>query len=85
MREAPLVIVVTAVHERTSGTYGGRAERYVHMEAGHAAQHVLLQATALGLGTVPVGAFDDDALARALALGDRERPLYLIPVGRPRG
>lgn len=85
VREAPLLIVVTAVHERTSGKYGGRAERYVHMEAGHAAQNVLLQATALGLGAVPVGAFDDDALARALALGDRERPLYLIPVGRPRG
>lgn len=85
VREAPLVIVVAAVYERTSGKYGGRAERYVHMEAGHAAQNVLLQATALGLGAVPVGAFDDGALARALALGDRERPLYLIPVGRPRG
>jgi SagB-type dehydrogenase family enzyme len=84
VRSAPVVIVLAAVYERTAAKYGGRAERYVHMEAGHAAQNVLLQATALRLGAVPVGAFDDDALERALSLPRLERPVYLIPVGHPR-
>jgi SagB-type dehydrogenase family enzyme len=83
-REAPAVIVLTAVLERTSKKYGQRAERYVAMEAGHAAQNVLLQATALGLGAVPVGAFHDDRVQKALGLPDSHRPLYLIPVGHPR-
>jgi len=39
---------------------------------------------ALGLGSVPVGAFDDDRVAEVLGLAGPERPLYLIPVGVPR-
>ena len=83
-REAPAVIVVTAVYERTSGKYGQRAERYIAMEAGHAAQNILLQATALGLGAVPVGAFYDEQVQKALGLPVDHRPLYLIPVGHRR-
>ncbi len=81
---APLVIVVTAVVARTAARYGERAERYVALEAGHAAQNVLLQATALGLGAVPIGAFDDATVARVLELPPERLPLYLIAVGRPR-
>jgi SagB-type dehydrogenase family enzyme len=81
---APLVIVVTGVVERTAARYGGRAERYVALEAGHAAQDILLEATALGLGAVPVGAFDDATVRRVLELPADRLPLYLIPVGRPR-
>ena len=57
---------------------------YVHMEVGHAAQNLLLEAVALGLGGVPVGAFEDDALQNALGLPADQRPLYLVPVGHPR-
>jgi len=84
VRDAPVVMLISAVMARTEARYGGRAERYVHLEAGHAGQNVYLQATALGLVTVAVGAFDDDALARALGLADEERPLYLLPLGRSR-
>lgn len=83
--EAPLVIVISGVVERTAARYGTeRAERYVALEAGHAAQNVLLEAVSLGLGAVPVGAFDDAEVRRVLALADGEAPLYLIPVGHPR-
>ena len=82
VRDAPVVLVITGVTARTAGRYGERAERYVAMEAGHASQNVYLQATALGLGTVAVGAFDDRSIARALSLPDGEDPLYLMPVGR---
>lgn len=82
--EAPAVFVITAVYARTRAKYGDRAERYVHMEAGHAAQNLLLQAVALDLGGVPIGAFNDSQLRQTLGLSDDEAPLYLIPVGHPR-
>jgi SagB-type dehydrogenase family enzyme len=80
--EAPLSIVITAIYERTTNRYGDRGIRYVHMEAGHAAQNVYLQAVALNLGTVVVGAFNDEQVANILALPDNEVPLYIMPVGR---
>ena len=80
---APAVFAITGNVARTAAKYGDRAERYVHLEAGHAAQNVLLQATALGLGGVSVGAFDDDRVRELLDL-DGEHPLYLLPIGRPR-
>ncbi len=83
VRRAPATIVIAAVYARTARKYGEeRAPRYVHLEAGHAAQNVLLQAVALGLGAVPIGAFYDDEVARVLALPAEYAPLYLIPVGR---
>lgn len=81
--DAPAAFVLTGVVARTAEKYGDRAERYVLLEVGHAAQNLLLQATGLGLGAVTIGAFDDDALAAVLALGEGERPYYVIPVGVP--
>ena len=75
-------IVFTAVYERTTVKYGERGIRYVHMEAGHAAQNLCLQATALELGAVTVGAFYADSLSQLLNLPDDEEPLYVIPIGR---
>lgn len=81
---AAVVIVITAVEERTAGKYGAeRARRYAALEAGHAAQNVLLQAVTLGLGAVPVGAFTDREVSALLRLPDGEEPLYLIAVGHP--
>lgn len=83
--EASVVLVIAAVYERTQVKYGAdRTPRYVHMEAGHAAQNVLLQAVSLGLGAVPIGAFEDDEVQHLLGLPSDCRPLYLIPVGHPR-
>lgn len=53
------------------------------MEAGHAGQNIYLQATALGLGTCAVGAFNEPALADLLGLTEEETPLYVFPVGYP--
>jgi SagB-type dehydrogenase family enzyme len=85
LAEAPAIFVVAAVYERTEAKYGDRAERYVKLEAGHAAQNILLQAVALKLGAVPIGAFYDDQVQAALHLPADHEPLYLIPVGHPRG
>lgn len=81
--DASVDIVITAVVGRTRVRYGARAERYVEIEAGHVGQNIHLQAVALGLGSVPIGAFEDDAVARLLRLPSREQPLYIVPVGLP--
>ncbi len=52
------------------------------MEAGHAAQNVCLQAVSLDLGTVTIGAFDDNAVRTTMNLSENEQPLYIIAVGR---
>ncbi len=80
---AAAVLVFTAVERRTTRKYGSRGVRYVHVEIGHAAQNVFLQATALGLGAVVVGAFEDDAVGELLRLPQGEAPLCLMPLGRP--
>jgi len=82
---APAVIVIAAVYARTAQKYGAdRSPRYVHLEAGHAAQNILLEAVALNLGAVPIGAFEDEKVKQALRLPTDQPPLYLIPVGHPK-
>jgi SagB-type dehydrogenase family enzyme len=81
MEQAPIVIFVTATPSRTRVKYGERTERYLFLEAGHIGQNILLQAVALGLGGTPVGAFDDNRLAKFL--GTRQTPLYILPIGCP--
>ncbi len=76
--------VLAAEFARTTGRYGERGIRYVYMEAGHAAQNVHLQAEALGLGSVAVGAFDDAAVSNVLSLPNHLEPLYMVVVGRYR-
>ena len=84
IKEAPIVIVIAAVYERTTSRYGERGIRYVHMEAGHVGQNLYLQAVAQGLGMVVVGAFYDDQAQKILRLPADHKLLYLIPVGRPK-
>ena len=59
MKHAPAIIIFSAVYKRTTGEYGRWGIRYVHMEVGHAAQNLALQAVALGMNTTMVGAFED--------------------------
>ena len=80
--DSPAVIVIAAVFRRTTVKYGARGKRYVHMEAGHAAQNVYLQATALDLGTTVVGAFNDDRIHALANMTRDEAPLSLLPLGR---
>lgn len=80
---AAVSIVITDVSKRTTVKYGERGEQYILIETGHAAQNILLEAQALGLGAVPVGAFEQSRVHRLLGLSEGEQPLYIIPVGHP--
>ncbi len=81
VEEAPVTFIFAAEFSRTTRRYGERGVRYVYMEAGHAAQNVHLQAESLGLGSVAVGAFDDDAVGRVLSLPQILEPIYMVVVG----
>jgi SagB-type dehydrogenase family enzyme len=80
---APAVVCIAAVFERTTVKYGNRGRGYVYMEAGHAAESLMLQAVALDLATTMVGAFADDEIKHVLHLASNETPLCLLPVGAP--
>jgi SagB-type dehydrogenase family enzyme len=81
VKQASASLVVTGDVGKCAQRYGERAFRYVAMEAGHIGQNVSLQAVVLGLDTVMLGAFQDEAVAEVLKLSDKETPLYIIPVG----
>ncbi|MEM3832007.1 MAG: SagB/ThcOx family dehydrogenase [Thermoprotei archaeon] len=84
VRKAPISIVITAIYERTTQRYGERGRiRYVHMDLGHVGQNIYLQATALSLGTVAIGAFHDDDVRKIIGLPEYEEPLYIMPLGVP--
>lgn len=80
--QAPAVIVLSGIYERTTMKYGDRGIRYVHMEVGSAAQNLYLQAVSMDLGTVFIGAFHDEEVMKVLSLPAEEWPLCIMPVGR---
>ena len=84
VNSAPAAFVITAVPDRTEGKYGSDAARFVALEAGHAAQNLLLQAVDLGLGAVCLGSLDREGVASALAVPPGEVVVYVLPVGYPR-
>lgn len=74
-------IVIVCIYERICSKYGQRGKRYAHIEAGHIGQNIHLEAVSLGLGSVPIGAFDDYKVQEVLNLPKDHVPLYIIPVG----
>jgi len=83
VRNAAADFVVTAVYDRTTRKYSDRGHTYVHIEVGHVGQNIHLQAVALGLGSVPIGAFTAERVKSELSLPADHEPLYIIPVGHP--
>jgi len=83
VKEAAATIVITGVLSRTTEKYGRRGTQYMFQESGHVAQNVFLQATALGIGTVAMGAFGEAAVRRVLGAKADEKPLYVQPLGKP--
>lgn len=81
---APVDIVICAVYKRVTSKYGERGIRYTDIEVGHTAQNIHLQAVALGLGSVSIGASNDATIKEILNLPKDYSPLYIIPVGYPK-
>ena len=84
IHKAPLNIIICAIFSRTCNRYGDRGVKYVLIEVGHCAQNIHLQAVALGLSSVPIGAFHDKDVSQVLNLSKNVEPLYIIPIGYPK-
>lgn len=83
VEKAPVNIIFTGNYEIIAQKYGKeKAPRYTHMEVGHAAQNVYLQAESLNLGTVAVGGFEIEKVKKILSLPAEEEPLYIMPIGK---
>ena len=83
VRRAAVVIIWTAMMLRCMVKYRERAMRYIPMDLGHVCQNVQLAATAMDLGSCPIGAFYDNDINELLGVGgEEETVLYLITVGK---
>jgi SagB-type dehydrogenase family enzyme len=83
--QAPVVLLLAGDYERAAVRYPGeKAPRFIAIEAGHIAQNVLLQVTALGLAAVPVGGFEPKDVQKAASLPTQQMPVYMIPFGHPK-
>lgn len=85
LARAPAILVITGIYERTTEKFGETGPDYVHMDLGHAAQNIHIQAVSLNLGTVVIAAFRRDDVKELLGLPEEETPLYMMPVGHPLG
>ncbi len=83
LRDGAAAVVIAAVYGRTTGKYGERGIRYVHMEVGGVAENIHLQALSLDVGTVFVGAFDDEMVKNVVTMAEGEEPLAIMPLGIP--
>jgi SagB-type dehydrogenase family enzyme len=83
IEQGPVTFVFSGVYERTAKRYKDRAARYVHIETGHAAENLCLEAVALGLGSVVMGAFDDARVKSVVGMPVEDAALYLVTVGKP--
>ena len=82
--QAPVLLVFFANRSRSAAKYGQRgAELYALQDATIACAYAQLAATALGLATVWVGAFEDEAVARILRAPADWRPVAILPIGYP--
>lgn len=82
--EAPVALVFCAHAERSAARYGRRgAQLYALQDATIACAFAMLAANALGLGTVWVGAFDEEGVRRALGAPEGHRPIAILPLGYP--
>ncbi len=82
VKNAAVVLVFAADYDRTTVKYGDRGIRYVHIEVGHAAENAFLQAVALNLSAVVIGAFYDEEVKEVLNMPEDEQPLLILPVGK---
>jgi len=76
IKQAPVALVITGLSEKTQNP------AWMYLEAGHAAENVYLQAVSLKLGTVSMAGFKEDEVRKVLNLPEKERVIYIMPVGK---
>ncbi len=82
IKEAPLVLVFCANFKR-AWRYGEKGKFYSQQDATIAASYAQLAATALGLGSVWVGSFDEDEVRKVIEASKDLKPVAILPIGYP--
>ncbi|PKP61110.1 MAG: nitroreductase [Candidatus Altiarchaeales archaeon HGW-Altiarchaeales-1] len=82
VKNAKATIILAVNYEKIKVRYGDRSIRYTHFEAGHIAQNICLQAEALNLGSVCIGAFDEEKVAKIINLDENLKAIYMICVSK---
>lgn len=80
---AAVLLGFVADFATSAARYGDRAQLYAIQDATIAAATACYAATALGLGTCWIGAFDDARMAEVLGAPEGSRPVAVIAVGQP--
>jgi protease I len=83
VENAPCSIVIAGETKKLGEKYGKDAKKFMTLEAGHAAQNILLQATAMDLSAVPLGSFEEKSVRKICSLPLSIDPLYIICIGHP--
>ncbi len=82
--QAPVVLVFCAHGARSAVRYATRGrELYAVQDAAIACTFTLLAVTALGLGSVWIGAFDEAQVRQVIGAPATQRPVALLPIGYP--
>ena len=82
LAQASAVLVFCAHPALNAERYGKRGENlYAVQDATIACTYAMLAATALGLSSVWVGAFNDEAVRQAVEAPEDQRPVAVLPVG----
>lgn len=79
--QAPLVLAVCGLHQQAWTRADGKD--YADVDVAIVADHLILAATNLGLGTCWIGAFDPDAARQVLGLPEDVEPIVFTPLGYP--
>ena len=82
LAQAPFVLVFCTHPARNADRYAQRGEMlYSVQDATIACTFAMLAATALGLGSVWVGAFNEEAVRQILDIAAGQRPVAMLPIG----
>jgi nitroreductase len=80
--QAPIVLIFCANLSRSSVRYGERGEKlYAIQDATIACTYAQLAATALGLASCWIGAFDEREIKEIINAPDYIKPIAILPIG----
>lgn len=88
IRHAPQLVVVSMIekrcgYERDGSFSTSKEDRWEMFDAGIASQTFCLAAHDMGIGTVILGIFDEDKVAKAIQLPEGQKVAALIAMGYP--
>jgi len=83
--KAPIVVFVSCIPYRAEWRYNDAAQRVMLIDLGHVGQNLMLSATAMGLGSCCIAAFNQELCDEVFSFdGVDEYTVYALPVGTPK-